>query len=200
MSGYLWSTTTPARSSAVCRWEWSPISPETGASSLKDDSIRVSLLGSGRVGTRRTKRAAFRPRRIGTELRGKPAVTHFRVLRRFAAHTFLALRLESGRTHQIRVHMAHARHPLAGDQAYGGRLKMPAGMSDAQRDALRGFHRQALHASRLIFRHPADDREMIFQSRLPDDFVRVLQVLDDPSRPAAYYNELQWPETHPASN
>ncbi len=157
------------------------------------------LTAGGQVDAPVGRHPTHRTRMAVTD-RGKPAVTHFRVLRRFAAHTFLALRLEAGRTHQIRVHMAHVRHPLAGDPVYGGRLKMPAGMSDAQRDALHGFHRQALHASRLMFRHPADDREMVFQSRLPDDFVTLLQVLDDSSQPAAFYNELQWPETHPASN
>jgi len=125
----------------------------------------------GRHATQRT--------RMAVTDKGKPAVTHYRVLTRFAAHSFLALRLESGRTHQIRVHMAHIRHALVGDQTYGGRLKIPAGTSAALEETLRGFHRQALHAHRLSFTHPLSGETIECHAPLPDDFSHLLTVLAD---------------------
>ena len=86
---------------------------------------------------------------------GKPAVTHYRVAERFRAHTRLTVRLETGRTHQIRVHMAHIHHPIVGDPVYGGRLPIPAGCTDAPREGLQQFRRHALHATRLGFLPPA---------------------------------------------
>ncbi|KAG1605515.1 hypothetical protein G6F46_013690 [Rhizopus delemar] len=85
---------------------------------------------------------------------GKEAITHYRLRERFRAHTALECRLETGRTHQIRVHMAHVRHPIIGDPLYGGALKLPKGASDELVAALRGFKRQALHAETLEFTHP----------------------------------------------
>ncbi len=110
---------------------------------------------------------------------GKPAVTHYRVLERFAAHTFIAVRLETGRTHQIRVHMAHVHHPLIGDPVYGGRLKLPRGVSEAVRDALQNFRRQALHASDLGFTHPLTGADLQFHAPLPDDMQVLLTALND---------------------
>jgi 23S rRNA pseudouridine1911/1915/1917 synthase len=123
----------------------------------------------GRHPTRRTRMAVLP--------RGRRAVTHYRVLARFPAHTFIALRLESGRTHQIRVHMAHIRHPVVGDPEYGGRLVIPAGASPAMAEALRGFRRQALHASRLSFRHPVTGERLDFTAPLPGDFRALLALL-----------------------
>ena len=108
---------------------------------------------------------------------GKPAVTHYRIERRFPAHTHLRVRLETGRTHQIRVHMSHIRHPLVGDTLYGGRLKLPAGASDSLRETLRSFRRQALHARRLEFVHPASGKRVDFESPLPADFQALLKAL-----------------------
>jgi 23S rRNA pseudouridine1911/1915/1917 synthase len=85
---------------------------------------------------------------------GKPAVTHYTVKERFAAHTYVSVKLETGRTHQIRVHFAHRRHALVGDPVYGGRLALPKGAGDRVIQVLRSFKRQALHASRLEFVHP----------------------------------------------
>lgn len=129
---------------------------------------------------------------------GREAVTHYRVLARFAAHTFCAIRLETGRTHQIRVHFAHQRHPLVGDPVYGGRLGIPAGASERLAAVLRQFHRQALHASRIGFRHPASERAMNFQAPLPSDFVALLQALAadaggfDP-RGEPDWDRMSWP-------
>jgi len=108
---------------------------------------------------------------------GKPAVTHYTVLERFAAHTYIKVRLETGRTHQIRVHFAHRRHALVGDPVYGGRLALPAGASERLVAALRGFRRQALHASALQLRHPASGDELRFEVPPPADFADLLDAL-----------------------
>lgn len=101
--------------------------------------------------------------------RGRPAVTHYRIDRRFRAHTQLNIRLETGRTHQIRVHMAHIGCPLVGDPVYGGRPKFPRGCDEALRQLLQGFGRQALHAKRLSFDHPVSGEALSFESPLPQD-------------------------------
>jgi len=108
---------------------------------------------------------------------GKPAVTHFRVLEHFRGHTLLKVILETGRTHQIRVHMAHLRHPVFGDPVYGGRLKLPGGASDALKQVLRGFRRQALHAKRLALQHPVSGRAMRFDCAIPPDMRAVIDAL-----------------------
>ena len=144
----------------------------------------------GRHATQRTRQAV-------TD-KGKPAVTHYRVLARFAAHSFLALRLDTGRTHQIRVHMAHLRHALIGDPAYGGRLKIPAGTSPALETELRGFHRQALHASRLSFTHPITEETIECHAPLPADMVGLLSALavdgDDAKLIDAEWDTMTWPQ------
>jgi 23S rRNA pseudouridine1911/1915/1917 synthase len=108
---------------------------------------------------------------------GRPARTHYRVLERFRAHTYVEVELETGRTHQIRVHMAHIRAPLLGDPTYGGRPRLPPAPSDELKAALQGFHRQALHASRLAFAHPVTGLALSFESPLPPDFERLLALL-----------------------
>ena len=108
---------------------------------------------------------------------GKAAVTHYRVIQRFAAHTSISVQLETGRTHQIRVHFAHRRHSLVGDQTYGGRLTMPAGASDRLRDTLRQFRRQALHAEKLAFAHPRSGEKIDLQVAPPADFADLLSAL-----------------------
>ncbi|WP_413615792.1 23S rRNA pseudouridine(1911/1915/1917) synthase RluD [Halomonas cupida] len=108
---------------------------------------------------------------------GKPAITHYRVVERFRAHTHVRCKLETGRTHQIRVHMAHQRFPLIGDPVYGGRLKVPAGSSDVLKEILREFPRQALHARRLAFVHPATGEQVSFHSALPDDLLMLMDYL-----------------------
>ena len=108
---------------------------------------------------------------------GRPAVTHYTVAERFRAHTCVNVILETGRTHQIRVHFAHRRHPLVGDPVYGGRLALPAGASEALREALRTFRRQALHAARLELRHPVTGEHLSFEAPPPGDFQALLQAL-----------------------
>ncbi|MCU0936694.1 MAG: 23S rRNA pseudouridine(1911/1915/1917) synthase RluD [Gammaproteobacteria bacterium] len=108
---------------------------------------------------------------------GRPAVTHYRVVARFRAHTHARVRLETGRTHQVRVHLAYLRHPLAGDPVYGGRLRLPAGAAPVLVEALRAFRRQALHAARLELAHPADGAPMAWESPLPADLRGLLEAL-----------------------
>ncbi|MFC7302338.1 23S rRNA pseudouridine(1911/1915/1917) synthase RluD [Cognatiluteimonas weifangensis] len=108
---------------------------------------------------------------------GRDAVTHFRLRERFRAHTLLECRLETGRTHQIRVHMAHLKHPIVGDPLYGGPLKLPRGAGDALVAALRGFRRQALHAESLEFVHPASGEPLRVDAPLPADLRALLQAL-----------------------
>jgi len=115
--------------------------------------------------------------RMAVVASGKPAVTHYRVAERFAACTLLLVRLETGRTHQIRVHMASIHHPLVGDPLYGGRLRLPAGVSPRLRQALTGFQRQALHARRLELRHPVSGEQVGWEADMPEDFAGLLAVL-----------------------
>ncbi len=113
---------------------------------------------------------------------GKPAVTHYRIAHRFKHYTQLQVNLETGRTHQIRVHMAHRKWPLIGDPVYGGRQRVPSGASDILMSTLRGFPRQALHAQALEFEHPASGDWMEFETDLPDDLVNLLEVLESEDR------------------
>lgn len=108
---------------------------------------------------------------------GKPAITHYRIAERFAAHTLVAVKLETGRTHQIRVHMSHIHYPLVGDPVYGGRPRIPAGASQTLLDTLRHFRRQALHAASLGILHPTTGTYMEWESPLPDDFMALLDAL-----------------------
>lgn len=110
---------------------------------------------------------------------GKPAVTHYRVEQRFRAHTYIRCKLETGRTHQIRVHMAHIRHPLLGDPVYGGRFKIPKGMTEKCREAIQHFRRQALHAGVLGFKHPASGEDVSWQVELPADMQQILAELTE---------------------
>ncbi len=113
---------------------------------------------------------------------GKDAVTHYRLRERFRAHTALECRLETGRTHQIRVHMAHLKHPIVGDPLYGGALKLPKGASDELVAQLRGFKRQALHAETLEFAHPITAEPVRNSAPLPADMVALLDALREDSR------------------
>ena len=108
---------------------------------------------------------------------GKTAITHFQVARKFAHYSLVKLQLETGRTHQIRVHMAHIQHPLLGDTVYGGRAHIPAGIGDALVAAIQGFRRQALHAERLSFEHPRSRQPVSFEAPLPADFAALLEAL-----------------------
>ena len=108
---------------------------------------------------------------------GKEARTHYSVLERFEGHSHVRLRLETGRTHQIRVHMAHIRFPIVGDDAYAGRFRIHKGVTPQLRDAVQNFGRQALHARELGLIHPATGEMVSWASELPDDMQSLLAVL-----------------------
>jgi 23S rRNA pseudouridine1911/1915/1917 synthase len=108
---------------------------------------------------------------------GKRAVTHYRLRERFRAHSLIQCNLETGRTHQIRVHMAHVHHPLVGDPLYGGSLRLPKGATPELVAALRGFRRQALHAERLAFEHPVTGEALAFEAKRPQDMDALIAAL-----------------------
>ncbi len=135
-----------------------------------------SMTGGGTVeksiGRHSTKRTHMAIQELG-----KPAVTHYRVMEHFRDHTRLRLRLETGRTHQIRVHMAYLNHPLVGDQLYGGRPRPPRNASDALIQTLRSFNRQALHAVMLRIEHPTTKELMEWHAPIPADLVELVEAL-----------------------
>ncbi len=142
------------------------------------------------IGRHRTQRTKMSVAAFG----GRHAVTHYRVLARFPHHTFVAVRLETGRTHQIRVHLAHVRYPIVGDPTYGGRLIVPAGASEQLALALRGFRRQALHAHRIRLRHPVRDLDLDLLAPLPTDFRGLLAALTGDPTAVPTLEALSWPE------
>ena len=125
------------------------------------------------IGRHRTKRTQM----AVTTHQGKPAMTHYRIAEKFRAHTHLRVQLGTGRTHQIRVHMAHIRHAIVGDPVYGDRLKLPKGASEEFIDALKSFKRQALHAIQLSFIHPTTGEELTWQAKLPQDMLDLIVQL-----------------------
>ena len=135
-----------------------------------------AMVGGGTVdkpiGRHSTKRTAMSVKEMGKE-----ATTHYRVIERFREHTHLRLKLETGRTHQIRVHMSYIHHSLVGDQLYGMGLKLPRGASEDLVQQLQGFRRQALHAIKLGLFHPLTGEWMSWQAPLPQDIVELLQAL-----------------------
>jgi len=108
---------------------------------------------------------------------GKDAVTHYRVIDRFAHHTHVKCILETGRTHQIRVHMSYIDHPLIADSMYGGKIRFPKKADEELKDALKGFNRQALHAKKLTLSHPITGEQMSWKAPLPQDMQDLLKVL-----------------------
>ena len=116
--------------------------------------------------------------RMAVRADGREAVTHYRVVRRFRAHTLVRVELETGRTHQIRVHLSHAGFPLVGDPVYGGRRRLPAGCSPRLAAQLSAFRRQALHAARLTLRHPVSENELTWSAPVPADMQQLVDALE----------------------
>jgi len=110
---------------------------------------------------------------------GREAVTHYRLLKRFREHSHVKVQLETGRTHQIRVHMSHLRHPIVGDPVYAGRHRVPAGALPELLEYLQHFKRQALHAWRLSFSHPESGEDVSYEAPLPDDMQQLLTLLEN---------------------
>ena len=110
---------------------------------------------------------------------GKDATTHYRVIDRFKSHTHVKAILETGRTHQIRVHLSHIGYPLLGDPMYGGRVRFPKKASEILKESLLGFKRQALHSKKLTLNHPSTGELMSWKAPLPDDMLELLEILNE---------------------
>ncbi len=138
--------------------------------------VQGQLVAGGRI-TGNLGRHPIHRKRLAVVEKGKFAITHYRIERRFQHHTLLRATLETGRTHQIRVHLAHIGYPLVGDPVYGGRQKVPPRASETVREKLRGFSRQALHAATLGLIHPYTGKNLQWHAPLPRDMQRLLKAL-----------------------
>jgi len=125
---------------------------------------------------------------------GRESRTHYRVLCRLKGYTFLGIRLDTGRTHQIRVHMAHINYPILGDQLYGGRLAFPKNLNEENREILMNFKRQALHAFRLSFKHPINNEIISLTSPIPGDMDSMILAFSDQDLDSKAINEFSYPE------
>lgn len=137
---------------------------------------RGVLTGGGKINEPIARHPVDR-KRMSVRSNGKPSVTHYTVIERFRGFTYISVSLETGRTHQIRVHFAHRRHALVGDPVYGGRLALPGGASEDLKQALRRFKRQALHAARLAFQHPVTGDQVELEVAPPEDFQALIAIL-----------------------
>lgn len=147
--------------------------------SIKREYIAVvnGLFVSGGTVNAPIGRHPIHRKRMAVVNSGKEAITHFRILERFVAHTSLKIMLETGRTHQIRAHMAHIKHPLIGDPLYNKRMVFPPQATEAVLQTLQQFKRQALHAHQLGFLHPGTQQSIDFVAELPDDMVNLITIL-----------------------
>jgi 23S rRNA pseudouridine1911/1915/1917 synthase len=141
--------------------------------------VQGTMLSGGTVAEPIARHPSDR-KKFAVRENGKAAVTHYRIVERFAHHTLIRLKLETGRTHQIRVHMAHLRYPLVGDPVYGGRLRIPAGYSEASLGRLRQFRRQALHAAQLGLQHPSTSQYCEWNVDMPEDMAALVEGLRTP--------------------
>lgn len=150
--------------------------------SRRYEAVCVGVLTGGSTIDAPIKRHPVDRTRMAVQQEGKPAVTHFTVAKRYAAHTHVNVKLETGRTHQIRVHFAWRRRPLVGDPVYGGRLALPKGATDGMITALRRFRRQALCATELSFVHPETGDSLTITAEPAQDFRDLLASLADDVR------------------
>ncbi|MBD3671055.1 MAG: 23S rRNA pseudouridine(1911/1915/1917) synthase RluD [Gammaproteobacteria bacterium] len=139
--------------------------------------VQGVMTGGGKIDAPISRHPVDR-KRMAVVRDGKQAITHYRVMTRFRAHTHVSVKLETGRTHQIRVHMAHIHYPIVGDPVYGGRLKLPASCTDELVTVLREFRRQALHAYHLGLVHPETGEVCEWQVELPDDMQALIAALE----------------------
>jgi 23S rRNA pseudouridine1911/1915/1917 synthase len=148
---------------------------------VKRDYIAITqgVVTAGRTVETGIARHPQNRKKMSVQNHGKTAITHFQVARKFAHHSLIDVQLETGRTHQIRVHMAHINYPLLGDPVYGGRSRIPAGIRPELANQLREFRRQALHARRLSFRHPDSTEYCSFEADVPQDLQVMLDALSD---------------------
>ncbi|MBA6289644.1 23S rRNA pseudouridine(1911/1915/1917) synthase RluD [Colwellia sp. MB3u-4] len=141
------------------------------------EAIASGIMTAGGLVDQPIGRHATKRTHMAVTFSGRPSVTHYRVMEKFRLHTRLRLRLETGRTHQIRVHMAHITHALAGDPVYGGRPRPPKNASEELREMLQQFKRQALHAAMLSLYHPITGVQMTWHADVPEDMVALADML-----------------------
>ncbi|NQY51570.1 MAG: 23S rRNA pseudouridine(1911/1915/1917) synthase RluD [Piscirickettsiaceae bacterium] len=145
-------------------------------------AIAIGVLISGGTIKEPIGRHHFDRKRMTVTNSNRLSITHYRVEQRFKAHTHIQCRLETGRTHQIRVHMAHIAHPILGDPVYGSRFKFPKGITKKCRNAIKAFNRQALHASLLGFIHPKTRKKVFWKIDMPTDMRNMINILDKTQR------------------
>lgn len=141
------------------------------------DALVVGHVIAGGTIDKPIRRHPVERTRMSVQPGGRPSVTHYKVLERFGTHTLVQAQLETGRTHQIRVHLSYVGFPLVGDSTYGGRIRLPKGASLHLTNTLKGFKRQALHARELGLIHPRTGEEMSFEAPWPDDFTALIEAL-----------------------
>lgn len=146
------------------------------------EAIATGTMTAGGIVDEPIGRHATKRTHMAVTFSGRPSVTHYRVMEKFRLHTRLRLRLETGRTHQIRVHMAHITHPLVGDPVYGGRPRPPKNASESLREMLRQFKRQALHAAMLSLFHPITGEQMTWHADIPEDMVALTNMLREDTK------------------
>ena len=146
------------------------------------EAVANGIMTAGGVVDEPIGRHATKRTHMAVTFSGRPSVTHYRVMEKYRLHTRLRLRLETGRTHQIRVHMAHISHPLVGDPVYGGRPRPPKNATPELLTMLRSFKRQALHAAMLSLYHPITGELMTWHADLPEDFVELVQLLQEDNK------------------
>ncbi len=142
-------------------------------------AITQGVVTAGRTIETEIARHPQNRKKMSVQKHGKTAITHFQVARKFAHHSLINVQLETGRTHQIRVHMAHINYPLLGDPVYGGRPRLPAKITPELASQLKNFKRQALHARRLSFILPGSDQLCSFEAAIPQDFQTVLDAISE---------------------
>lgn len=142
------------------------------------DAVIVGIMKQGGVVDKPIGRDPKDRKRMAVRaMGGKPAISHYRVLEHFRTHSRVRVKLETGRTHQIRVHMSHLGFPLVGDPVYGSKFRIPQGMEDEFVTFLRHFNRQALHAGALSLTHPVSGRVMKWRAPMPDDMMELVDIL-----------------------
>jgi 23S rRNA pseudouridine1911/1915/1917 synthase len=144
-----------------------------------DAVVHGALVSGGTINTQMGRHPNDRIKMAVLDRGGREAITHYRIHERFISHTHLRVKLETGRTHQIRVHMSHLKHPLIGDSTYGGDVVRGRGMDEGLRATLKAFPRQALHARELALEHPITGKEMNWSVEPPKDIQNLLKTLRD---------------------
>lgn len=140
-------------------------------------AITQGVVTAGRTIETRIARHPVNRKKMSVQDQGKHAITHFQVVQKFPHHTYVKVQLETGRTHQIRVHLSYIHYPLLGDSLYGGRFRLPMGVEPELGEMMRSFGRQALHARYLSFDHPKTKQPCCFEAAIPRDFQSMLNAL-----------------------